>query len=117
MSGAVIMAEDPTEVQPGSQVTVVTGTDFTVNPPPAATDHDVGRGCDHSDDRGGVEQYGIDGVGDDGQLGGVPGADPDGQAVGTLGPAVVHAERGRRYLRGAPSWLPAGRRITASTKI
>jgi LCP family protein required for cell wall assembly len=33
MSGAVIMAEDPTQVQPGSQVTVVTGTDFSVNPP------------------------------------------------------------------------------------
>ncbi len=36
MSGAVIMAEDPTRVQPGSQVTVVTGTDFSVNPPPTA---------------------------------------------------------------------------------
>ena len=35
MSGAVIMAEDPTEVKPGSQVTVVTGTDFSVNAPPA----------------------------------------------------------------------------------
>jgi LCP family protein required for cell wall assembly len=37
MSGAVIMAMDPTEVKPGSQVTVVTGTDFTVNAPPATT--------------------------------------------------------------------------------
>jgi LCP family protein required for cell wall assembly len=37
MSGAVIMAMDPTQVQPGSQVTVVTGTDFSVNPPPATT--------------------------------------------------------------------------------
>jgi hypothetical protein len=36
MSGAVIMAEDSTQVQPGSQVTVVTGTDFSVNAPPAA---------------------------------------------------------------------------------
>jgi LCP family protein required for cell wall assembly len=36
MSGAVIMAMDPTQVQPGSQVTVVTGTDFSVNPPPTA---------------------------------------------------------------------------------
>jgi len=35
MSGSVIMAMDPTQVQPGSQVTVVTGTQFTVNPPPA----------------------------------------------------------------------------------
>jgi hypothetical protein len=34
LSGAVIMAQDPTQVQPGSEVTVVTGTDFTVNPPP-----------------------------------------------------------------------------------
>ncbi len=36
MSGAVIMAMDPTQVQSGSQVTVVTGTQFSVNPPPAA---------------------------------------------------------------------------------
>jgi LCP family protein required for cell wall assembly len=35
MSGAVIMAMDPTQVQPGSQITVVTGTQFAVNPPPA----------------------------------------------------------------------------------
>jgi hypothetical protein len=35
MSGAVIMAMDPTHVQSGSQITVVTGTQFTVNPPPA----------------------------------------------------------------------------------
>ena len=34
MTGAVILADDPTQVKPGSQVTVVTGTDFTVNPPP-----------------------------------------------------------------------------------
>ncbi len=33
MTGAVIMADDPTQVKPGSQVTVVTGTDFTVNAP------------------------------------------------------------------------------------
>ncbi len=37
MSGAVIMAMDPTQVKAGSQVTVVTGTDFTVNAPPATT--------------------------------------------------------------------------------
>jgi LCP family protein required for cell wall assembly len=37
MSGAVIMGLDPTQVKPGSQVTVVTGTDFTVNAPPATT--------------------------------------------------------------------------------
>jgi LCP family protein required for cell wall assembly len=37
MSGAVIMALDPTQVRPGSQVTVVTGTNFSVNPPPATT--------------------------------------------------------------------------------
>jgi len=35
MSGAVLMAMDPTQVQSGSQVTVVTGTQFSVNPPPA----------------------------------------------------------------------------------
>jgi LCP family protein required for cell wall assembly len=33
MSGAVIMAMDPTQVPAGAQVTVVTGTDFSVNPP------------------------------------------------------------------------------------
>ncbi len=37
MSGAVIMAVDPTQVKPGSQITVVTGTDFSVNPPPTTT--------------------------------------------------------------------------------
>ena len=37
MSGAVIMAKDPSQVKAGSQVTVVTGTDFTVNAPPATT--------------------------------------------------------------------------------
>ena len=37
MSGAVIMGLDPTQVKSGSQVTVVTGTDFTVNAPPATT--------------------------------------------------------------------------------
>ena len=36
MTGAVIMAMDPTQVQPGSRITVVTGTQFSVNPPPAA---------------------------------------------------------------------------------
>jgi hypothetical protein len=33
LSGAVILSYNPSEVSPGSQVTVVTGTDFTVNPP------------------------------------------------------------------------------------
>ncbi len=38
MGGAVIMAYNPSMVTDGAQVTVVTGTDFTVNPPaPAAS--------------------------------------------------------------------------------
>ncbi len=37
MSGAVIMAKDPTQMKAGSQVTVVTGTDFTVNAPSPTT--------------------------------------------------------------------------------
>ena len=37
MTGAVILAEDPTQVKPGSQVTVVTGTQFSVNAPPTTT--------------------------------------------------------------------------------
>ncbi|HEY1650874.1 MAG TPA: LCP family protein [Acidimicrobiales bacterium] len=36
MSGSVIMADDASQVKPGSQVTVVTGTQFSVNPPPAS---------------------------------------------------------------------------------
>jgi hypothetical protein len=36
LSGSVIMALDPTQVTDGAQVTVVTGTQFTVNPPAAA---------------------------------------------------------------------------------
>jgi LCP family protein required for cell wall assembly len=35
ISGAVIMALDPTQVTDGAQVTVVTGTQFSVNSPPA----------------------------------------------------------------------------------
>jgi LCP family protein required for cell wall assembly len=45
LSGAVIMARDPSQVKPGSQVTVVTGTDFSVNPPPAATPATGGTGA------------------------------------------------------------------------
>ncbi len=37
LSGAVILADDPSQVPPGSQVTVVTGTDFTVNSPAVQT--------------------------------------------------------------------------------
>jgi LCP family protein required for cell wall assembly len=37
MTGGVIMADDASQVKPGSQVTVVTGTDFSVNAPPAST--------------------------------------------------------------------------------
>ena len=36
MSGAVILSYDPAQVSPGSQVTVVTGTDFSVNAAPTA---------------------------------------------------------------------------------
>jgi len=44
LSGAVIMAMDPTQVKAGSQVTVVTGTDFSVNAPPATTTTAPGGG-------------------------------------------------------------------------
>jgi LCP family protein required for cell wall assembly len=37
MTGAVIMADSPSQVSAGSQVTVVTGTDFSVNPPASTT--------------------------------------------------------------------------------
>ena len=37
MTGAVIMAFNPAKVAPGAQVTVVTGTQFSVNPPAPAT--------------------------------------------------------------------------------
>jgi LCP family protein required for cell wall assembly len=37
MTGAVIMGYDPTQVTNGAQVTVVTGTQFAVNPPPTAS--------------------------------------------------------------------------------
>ena len=37
MTGAVIMGYDPSRVIDGAQVTVVTGTDFAVNPPPPPT--------------------------------------------------------------------------------
>jgi LCP family protein required for cell wall assembly len=37
MTGSVIMADDASLVKPGSQVTVVTGTQFSVNAPPVST--------------------------------------------------------------------------------
>ena len=37
MTGAVIMAFNPAKVAPGAQVTVVTGTQFSVNPPAPTT--------------------------------------------------------------------------------
>jgi hypothetical protein len=37
ISGSVIMAYDPTKVADGAQVTVVTGTQFTVNAPTASS--------------------------------------------------------------------------------
>jgi LCP family protein required for cell wall assembly len=48
LSGAVIMADDPSQVSPGSQVTVVTGTDFTVNAPAASTPTSAGAGAGSS---------------------------------------------------------------------
>jgi hypothetical protein len=45
LSGAVIMAMDPTQVKAGSQVTVVTGTDFSVNAPPATATTVPGAGA------------------------------------------------------------------------
>ncbi len=47
MSGAVIMAMDPTQVRPGSEVTVVTGTNFIVHTPaaPAAPAAPAGAGA------------------------------------------------------------------------
>jgi LCP family protein required for cell wall assembly len=46
ISGAVIMALDPTQVTNGAQVTVVTGTQFAVNPPaPSSTGTTVGTGA------------------------------------------------------------------------
>jgi LCP family protein required for cell wall assembly len=54
LSGAVIMARDPSQVKPGSQVTVVTGTDFSVNPPPAATPATGGTGATSTSTTGGT---------------------------------------------------------------
>ena len=55
MSGAVIMADDASQVSPGSQVTVVTGTDFSVNAPAAASTPTSAGGVlvrvDYDDDR------------------------------------------------------------------
>jgi LCP family protein required for cell wall assembly len=46
ISGSVIMALDPTQVTDGAQVTVVTGTQFAVNPPAAsASPTTVGTGA------------------------------------------------------------------------
>ena len=67
MTGAVTMAYDPSMVADGAQVTVVTGTQFAVNPPTAGTSgathtdqrgHGVDRGHDGHDLAGGVGHHG-----------------------------------------------------------
>ena len=97
MTGAVIMAEDPTQVSPGSQVTVVTGTDFTVNAPPAPTTPTDRR-------RGGGPRATTTTVpastGNTGNSGRVPGTHAGGGAARALGPPIVHAERRRGHLSG-----------------
>ena len=100
MTGAVIMADDPSQVKPGSQVTVVTGTEFSVEPA-AGISHERGhgiRGVGYAHDGGwGGEQHGVDrvGVGVGVEQRRLPAADVDGLAAGSLGPALVYAERGR----------------------
>ena len=94
MSGAVIMGLDPTQVKSGSQVTVVTGTDFTVNarprppPPPRRAQPRPAR-----DDDG---QHGN--LGEHGQLGCVPSADAVRRGVGPLGSPRLHGKWRRRHL-------------------
>ena len=88
------MAMDPTQVKPGSQVTVVTGTDFSVNAPPATTTSapaGASRAEHDDDDHVGQQRQ-------HGELRRLPGADADRRGVATLGPPVVHRQRGRRAL-------------------
>ena len=97
MSGAVIMAEDPTQVKPGSQVTVVTGTDFSVNAPPATvTTTSVGGTA--ASPAATTTTTTAPSTREHRQLRGLPGPDAVGGAARALGSPLVHAERGRGHL-------------------
>ena len=106
LSGAVIMAMDPTQVKPGSQVTVVTGTDFTVNAPPATTIADERRPARRHPaarrPRGQQRQHR--------ELRGLPGTDADRRTAPALGPPLVHRQRRRGHPEPARHRLDAARR-------
>ena len=100
MTGAVIMADDPSQVKPGSQVTVVTGTEFSVNAPPAsATSGATGSGASGTPTTaaGAASNTGSTGSGSGSRVEQrrLPATDVDGLAAGSLGPPLVYAERGR----------------------
>ncbi len=101
MTGAVILADDPTQVKPGSQVTVVTGTDFTRQPAAGARERRR-IGGEHGErdvDDGRVGLDGVDGVGvfelEQRRL---PAPDLDGDAARSLGSPLVHAQGGRGHV-------------------
>ena len=107
LSGAVIMAMDPTQVKAGSQVTVVTGTDFSVNAPPATTTTAPAGVTSTTHDNCNWQQR------QRRELGRVPGTDGHGRVAAALGPSFLHRQRGRRPL------TPVGPRpvATRQTKI
>ena len=89
LSGAVILAYDPSQVPAGSQVSVVTGTDVTVHPPaaPPASPTSSTAGAQHDHHR------------TDRERGTCP-TQSDRPGTATLGPARLHRVGWRRIVGG-----------------
>ncbi len=87
------MAMDPTQVKPGSQVTVVTGTDFTVNAPPATTTTAPAGARTPS-----TTTTTTGNSGNTGNSGAFQAPTPTRRVVAALGPSFLHRQRGRRPL-------------------
>ena len=112
LSGAVIMADDASQVRPGSQVTVVTGTDFSVNaaatPAAASTPSSAGAASSGTSGTSTTTTTGPGAVGEHRQQRRLRRTDHHGRTAGAVGSPLVHAERGRGFLSPATGHDPGG---------
>ena len=96
LSGSVIMAMDPTQAKAGSQVTVVTGTDFSVNAPAATTTTAPAGATAPSTTTTTTTHLGQQRC--HGKLGCISDTDADGRIAPAVGSPIVHPEWGRGLL-------------------
>ena len=103
MSGGVIMAMDPTMVSPGSQVTVVTGTDFSVNAPaPPTTTTVAGKATGSKTTAPPSTTTTTATTTPTSSNGAFQAPNPSVLSPGSVGPPLVHADRRGRHLGRPP---------------